>query len=171
VRRDLLDLKERIESELFNVEKAAQRALGAWEEASHNTDQKDYYLDSVALNLQSFYNGLERIFSVIARQLDPDFPSGERWHRDLLEQMSREVPESRPAVLSNRAIDVLSEFLAFRHVVRGIYAFELEEERLYSLVELLPEAMSGVRKELERFCRLLLLASDQDAKWESESSF
>lgn len=162
MRMDLLDLKERIDAELCNVERAAQRALGAWEEASHNTKQKDYYLDSVALNLHSFYNGLERIFSVIARQLDPVFPSGDHWHRDLMEQMSREVPESRPAVLSDEAIDVLSEFLAFRHVVRGIYAFELEEERLDSLVALLPEAMSGVKEELERFCRLLLLASDQE---------
>jgi hypothetical protein len=114
VRRDLLDLRERIESELSNIGKAAQRALGAWEEASHNTNQKDYYLDSVELNLHSFYNGLERIFSVIARQLDPVFPSGDHWHRDLLEQMSREIPEGRPAVLSAKVIDVLSKFLAFR---------------------------------------------------------
>ena len=59
MRRDLLDLRERIESELFNIEKAAQRALGAWDEASHNTKQKDYYLDSVALNIHSFW-GMER---------------------------------------------------------------------------------------------------------------
>ena len=111
MRMELLDLRERIESELINIEKAAQRTLGAWEEASHNTNQKDYYLDSVALNLHSFYNGLERIFSVIARQLDPVFPSGDHWHRDLLEQMIRDVPESRPAVLSEATIDILSEFL------------------------------------------------------------
>lgn len=162
MRKDLLYLKERIDSELCNVERTAQRTLDAWEEASHIAKHKDYYLDSVALNLHSFYNGLERVFSVISRQLDPVFPSGDRWHLDLLEQMNREILEGRPAVLSSKTTVLLSEFLAFRHVIRSIYAFELDEERLGYLIELLPEALSSVKGELESFCRLLLIAADQD---------
>jgi hypothetical protein len=73
---------------------------------------------------------LERIFEVIARQLDPVFPSDERWHRNLLKQMAKESPEARPAVLSAETVALLDDFLAFRHRIRSIYAFNLNAERL-----------------------------------------
>jgi hypothetical protein len=73
---------------------------------------------------------LERIFEVIARQLDPVFPSDERWHRNLLKQMAKEIPEARPAVLSAETVALLDDFLAFRHRIRSIYAFNLDAECL-----------------------------------------
>ncbi|MFQ5596128.1 MAG: hypothetical protein ACE5HA_18455 [Anaerolineae bacterium] len=103
-----------------------QLAPAAWEGARRFPDQQDHFLNSLALSLHSFYNGLERIFETIARQLDPAFPSGEWWHRDLLERMGQEIPGMRPAVLSADSIEKLDEFLAFRHRVRNIYTFNLE---------------------------------------------
>ena len=60
-------------------------------------DEQDVYLDSVALNLHSFYSGLERLFE-IARHIDCSVPEGETWHRDLLDQMACEVADIRPAI-------------------------------------------------------------------------
>ena len=162
MRKELLDLGKRIESELRSIERAAQRVLSAWEGTCRFPEQRSYYLDSVALNLHSFYNGLERVFAAIARRLDPVFPSGERWHRDLLKQMGGEIPEKRPAVLSTRTLDLLDDFLAFRHLIRGLYAFELDAERLKYLLDRLPEALSSVKQDLEDFCRLLAIAANQD---------
>lgn len=164
MRRELLDLRRRVQSELCNVQKTAQRVLKAWEGISQFPEQQSYYIDSVALNLHSFYNGLERIFVVIARELDPVFPSGERWHRDLLEQMGREIPEKRPAILSERTRDLLDEFLAFRHLIRSLYAFELDAERLKYLLDRLPEALSSAKHDIESLCRLLSIAAEQDSK-------
>jgi hypothetical protein len=162
VKKELLDLRKRIESELRNIEQTAQRVLDAWEEAHCSPEQQSYYIDSVALNLHSFYNGLERIFAVIARQLDTAFPSGEHWHRDLLEQMSREMPEERPAVLLLDTLALLDDFLAFRHLIRSLYAFELDAERLKYLLDRLPEALSHAKRDLEGFCKLLSIAADQE---------
>ena len=162
MKKELLDLRRRIGSELCNIERTAQRALDAWEEAHRFPEQQGYYMDSVALNLHSFYNGLERIFAVIARQLDTAFPSGEQWHRDLLEQMSRETPKERPAVLSPDTIALLDDFLAFRHLIRSLYAFELDAERLRYLLDRLPQALSHAKRELNSFCRLLSIAADQE---------
>ena len=164
MRPELLDLKMRVQSELCNVQKTAQRALDAWERISQFPEQQSYYIDSVALNLHSFYNGLERILVVIARELDPIFPSGDRWHRDLLEQMGREIPEKRPAILSERTRDLLDEFLAFRHLIRSLYAFELDAERLKYLLDRLPEALSSTKHDIESFCRLLSIAAEQDSE-------
>jgi hypothetical protein len=159
VRKELLDLKERIESELHSIQETGQRVVDAWDGAERFPDQQRYYLDSVALNLHSFYNGLERIFRIVARQLDPVFPSGAHWHRELLDQMAREIPEARPAVLSVETSVLLSDFLAFRHLIRGLYAFDLDAERLEQLVHSLAEALSRARQDLGNFCQLLSIAA------------
>ena len=160
MKKELLDLKRRIEVELRNIERAAQRTLNAWAGAVRFPDQQSYYIDSVALNLHSFYNGLERVFVIITRQLDPAFPSGSRWHRDLLEQMAKEIPEVRPAVLSTETLNLLDDFLAFRHLIRSLYAFDLAPERLKHLLDRLPEALSYAKSDLENFCNLLSLAAE-----------
>jgi len=41
-------------------------------------------LDGVALNLHSFYSGIERIFELIAANVDDIRPVGENWHQTLL---------------------------------------------------------------------------------------
>lgn len=74
MKQELLALKERIETELADIERTAQRAQEAWKGANRFPEQQEYYLDSVALNLHSFYNGVERIFDAIARQPGPSFP-------------------------------------------------------------------------------------------------
>lgn len=162
MREELLVLRQRIEAELRNIERTARRAQGAWEGAKRFPKQQDYYLDSVALNLHSFYNGVERVFEAIARQLDPAFPTGERWHRDLLKQMVKEVPEARPAVIAERTEALLDDFLAFRHRIRSLYAFHLDPERLKVLVECLPEALSQVKQDLGSFCQLLAAAASEE---------
>jgi hypothetical protein len=60
------------------------RALRAWPQAQKSTDEQNVYLDSVALNLHSFYSGLEKLFELIAKHIDHSIPEGETWHRDLL---------------------------------------------------------------------------------------
>jgi hypothetical protein len=44
--------------------------------------------------------------------------------------MAKEIPEARPAVLSAETVALLDDFLAFRHRIRSIYAFNLNAERL-----------------------------------------
>lgn len=158
-----MDLADRIGRQLEDVERTVRLAPGAWEGARHFPDQQEHFLSSLALNLHSFYNGLERIFEVIARQLDPTFPSGERWHRALLEQMGQEIPGVRPAVLSAESVERLDEFLAFRHRVRNLYTFNLEAERLHELLERLSGAWQSARADIEAFRSLLQQAASRSA--------
>ena len=159
---ELLDLDERIGREIEDIERTVQLAADAWECVGSFPEQQEHFLNSLALNLHSFYNGLERIFETLARWLDPMFPSGERWHRDLLEQMAREMPGVRPAVLSAESVERLDEFLAFRHRVRNLYGFNLEEKRLHELLERLPQAWQSARVDIESFRSLLQRAALED---------
>lgn len=113
------------------------------------------YVGTVALHLHSFYSGTERIFQEIAREVDESMPEGSDWHRRLLRQMSAEVITVRPPVISVKTRDRLSEFCAFRHVVRNIYTFELQFERVQDLAAKLPDCFALVSQDLQDFCLFL----------------
>ena len=45
-------------------------------------------LAALAAMLHSFYNGFENIFKRVAAELDGELPSGEFWHRRLMDSMT-----------------------------------------------------------------------------------
>ena len=82
-------------------------------------------IGSLAMMLHSFYNGLEKIFSRIARKIDTKLPDGMEWHKELLELMAIQTEKREHTVLSENTCDELKEYLGFRHFIRHSYAFDL----------------------------------------------
>jgi hypothetical protein len=148
-------LAGRIHRELEELGRVVTRAERALEAARQRPEDQDLYLDSAALNLHDFYSGLERVFSLIASSVDESVPRGHEWHRELLRQMGTDIPQVRPAVLSAQTVQNLEEYLGFRHVVRHIYAFEFDFERVERLVRHLRPLFERVSTELEAFANLL----------------
>lgn len=149
-------LREKIANELENIEKTVIKAKHGFEIAQEKgPDEQDFYLDSVAFNLHSFYSGIERIFEIIAEEIDKEIPQGERWHKDLLEQMSFGLLEIRPAFISKKTKGELVEFLSFRHLVRAIYTFKINPKRLERLVALLQETFDHFKEDLGQFLLFL----------------
>ena len=83
--------------------------------------------------LHSFYTEIEKLLKLIARDWDGQVPSSDAWHKELLNQMSVATAR-RPAVLSAALVEVLSEFLAFRHLFRGASIVLMRWEKLSPLV-------------------------------------
>ncbi len=107
----LHQLADRIRNDLVELGRVVGRVDEGWARSKRSTD--DYYLDSVALNLHGFYSGLERVFERITAAVDGFKPGGESWHQALLQQMRKEVPGVRPAVISDEAREGLEEFRCF----------------------------------------------------------
>ena len=97
-------------------------------------ERADLLYENFALKLHNFYTGCERVFQLIANDLNGGMPSGSDWHRRLLDRMKTER-EGRPAVVSSALALRLQEFLGFRHVVRSLYGYELDPQRIQKLVE------------------------------------
>lgn len=88
---------------------------------------------------------------MIAKKLDKDVPSGERWHIDLLKQMAN-ISKIRPyAVLTNKTYENLKEYLGFRHFSRHAYAFELNWELMQDLIYRSEKIKNNVVNELKSF--------------------
>ena len=152
---DYLSLAERIRQELNDLWQVLKRAERAVDAERRRTEDQDLYIDSAVLNLHDFYAGFERIFQQIGTTVDGHIPSGAGWHRDLLNQMQVEVTDLRPPVLSEEAGRSLDEFLRFRHVVRNIYAFRFDPERVERLVDQMQPALEQVQTELLAFISFL----------------
>ena len=137
------------------MERVVQRALRAWPQAQSASDVQEVYLDSVALNLHSFYSGLERVFELVARHVDRVLPSGDTWHRDLLQQMTHDLTDVRPAVIGRDSALSLDEFRRFRHLVRNVYTINLVPERIAGLMSALPALWPELQAELLAFADFL----------------
>lgn len=157
----LIRLSNRIHSELTEIEKVIDRVSTGWTRYEKSGD--DYFLDSVAFNLHSFYNGLERIFELIAVVVDGSKPQGDNWHQTLLNQMVQECSGIRPAVISDPVRQKLDEYRGFRHVIRNIYTTQIDPEKLKGLVIGVASLFSEVKQELLAFADFLqFLGSSQD---------
>ncbi len=151
--RQLLRLASRIQDECDELARVVARVQEGWQRAQQSGDE--LYLDSVALNLHSFYAGLERLFELIATTVDGSMPRGANWHQLLLDQMATDVPGVRPAVISESTREALDAYRGFRHVVRNVYTFQFDPVKMQSLVERLPDAFAQARKELLSFASFL----------------
>jgi hypothetical protein len=105
---------ERLLEELEEIGQVIDRTKEGLQKLEQTDDP--LYADSIALNLHGFYNGLERVFENIAKEIDGNLPRGEQWHHELLLQMGKEIQGVRPAVLSEQTLTELDEYRSFRHV-------------------------------------------------------
>ncbi len=151
-----LVLASRIEAELARIAPLVQRAQAAWQRVVETED--DLYVDAVAVNLHSFYSGIERILEAIADSIDEAKPTGDNWHRALLQQMTLSLPGLRPAVISQVTVELLDKYRGFRHVVRNIYTYNFVPQKVEDLVITLPPTFQAVNDELKIFASFLAQA-------------
>ena len=151
--REYSALAGRIKQTLMDLGKVIQRAEFLMEKSHRNND--DGYLDGVALNLQSFYAGIERIFKDIARSIDQTLPTGPDWHQNLLIQMAVEISSTRPPVITQETRYGLDEYRAFRHVVHNVYAFNIRPFRLQELTAGLNKCFQNLCQDMNNFITFL----------------
>jgi hypothetical protein len=89
-------------------------------------------------------------------------PEGPNWHRGLLGQMALDVAMLRPAVLRRDTAAQLDEYLRFRHLVRNLYTWNFEADKLGNLVTGLPSILAALEGDLAAFGEFLEAASHAD---------
>ncbi len=144
-------LKNEIAEEFAKLDKLVNKILTARQKHGGS----DIFIEFAARNLQSYYTGVERILRKIATKIDGWIPEGERWHKDLLDQVAIEIPQIRPAVISRALRDELINYLAFRHVIRNVYPFDINAQKVKELLDKLSAVHQHLTLELEAFREFL----------------
>lgn len=151
----LEELANRIKSEIPDLDRIVKKINQGWTHAERVSEEQDFYVDSVALNLHSLYTGLERLFEMIARRVDLTLPTGETWHRDLIKQMTQDLAGVRPSVISMESAFVLDKFRRFRHLVQNVYAVNLVPDKMAELISDLSVLWDRLRQEMLAFADFL----------------
>lgn len=138
-------LAAEIEHELERLEQLREE-LG-----SAPRDDDTFTLRARGSVLHDFYSGIERVFIRIAEELNGGVPQGEQWHRQIITDMSLEIPGVRPPVIQPELARELGDYLRFRHVFRNVYGSLLEAERMRPLEERLPDVLAAFLKQIRAF--------------------
>ncbi|AEB09380.1 hypothetical protein [Desulfobacca acetoxidans] len=158
----LREMANDLEVELDRLERLNREIVRVQGEIKSDSARADLFYENLALKLHNFYTGCERIFQIIASELNGALPSGYDWHKRLLSRMSL-VREGRPAILSVETARQLDEFLAFRHVVRNNYGFELNPHRLEELINKYPAVYHEFEVQVRNFVKWLLTLAKEIA--------
>ncbi|KPA09467.1 hypothetical protein MHK_010299 [Candidatus Magnetomorum sp. HK-1] len=148
-------LIERILLEIPLLDQLVKKAIDAWNDGAKAPEIQEIYIGYIALNLHGFYSGLEKIFILTARQIDGEIPKGKDWHSKLVDQISEDYKDIRPAIIGTKNAKSLDEFKRFRHVVRNVYTFSLAPEKIGPLIKELPVLWKQIKVELIDFSRFL----------------
>ena len=112
--------------------------------------------------LHDFYSGVERVFVRIAEELNGGVPQGEQWHRQIVTDMSLEIPGVRPAAIDAALAEELGGYLRFRHVFRNVYGSLLRADRMRPLEERLPHVLTAFLTQIRAF--LTWIVGDQASR-------
>lgn len=110
--------------------------------------------------IHDFYTGIEKALCAVTPALNGMELGRDSWHRDLLRAATFELVGIRPPLLTEATAERLSEFLAFRHLYRHLYAFSLRWERVRQLASTVDSLWPAVRADLERFLEIIDTTAD-----------
>jgi predicted nucleotidyltransferase len=129
-------------------------------EATHRFSEQDqlsiHDLRALALLLAEIYTGAENLMLRIAKSLGETIPSGKAWHKELLEQLSADVPGLRPALFKQDVVNGLDEFRRFREVVYHLSASMYDWRQVNRLLGMAKPLLLLIIKNAEDFKSFLM---------------
>ena len=144
-------LTQRLNDELIKIDDTVSDIAKALEDIeAAPANYRQYIEESIAHKLADVYNGIERIFERIAREVDTLMPIGSRWHKDLLTQMTTQRPERGPVIAEDTSLR-LEHLLEFRHKVNNIYDRELNYEMIEPHAKSIGKLFERLSEDMNRF--------------------
>ncbi|RKU07997.1 hypothetical protein C6503_23755 [Candidatus Poribacteria bacterium] len=144
-------IKQRINDELDKIDGILERIQRGLDNIDVLPVQaREFIENTIATDLADIYRGIENIFLRIAREVDRHVPTGSRWHKNLLAQMTEKRPERPPVISENTSLQ-LEDLLDFRHKMNNIYGKELRYEKTMPHAKSIDELFASVSQDLNTF--------------------
>ena len=144
-------IKEQIEFKVEDIDKLFLEYDLVFEKVKEETPDL-FYITVLGSVLHSFYNGLENIFIIIAKNIDGNVPIGNKSHQELLQQMATSS-NVREKIFDEQIYFKLREYATFRHFYRHAYSFQLNWEKLQPLVDNVQLVWKDVKECLMKLCK------------------
>lgn len=142
-------LKADINREIKNLRELEREMKDILKEAEDSPRKME--IRAMGSVLHDFYCAVERIFERIGSNVDGELPHGSDWHIQLLERTAIPIEGIRQSIIKSESLENLREILAFRHIFRNVYGFELKWEKFRHLVYKLTEVTERFEKDITDF--------------------
>ena len=152
-------MKEKIailKSEVAANYKRIKRLFDKFDKAykGYLTSKEYSKLVESAFYVSQTYSGFENIFQSIARtfenSVEQDF-----WHKSILERMSLDIEDIRPALISEGSFKCLNELRAFRHFFRHAYDSDIDRDKFKIIAKNVVNLRNLFEKDLKHFLKFL----------------
>jgi hypothetical protein len=164
---DINDLIGEINKTLNKIRSINSLYLAFKRDKAGLPEDKPYALMILSEIFSDFYTCIETAFLRISKFFENNIDR-ERWHKDLLEKMTLEIPDTRPQVISDEIYTALEEYLRFRHFKRYYFELKYDHKRMAYLESRFDETVEGTQKEFEEFIVKLKMLQQKICGDESE---
>ena len=124
-----------LEAEFKDQESIIKKLLLDVEDRARGISASVSKRESLGYKLHSLYCAFEDLFVIIADFFENTIDDKKYYHRELLRRMKLDIAGIRPSLLSEESYRLLDELRSFRHYFRHAYNYELDVEKLKSLVK------------------------------------
>lgn len=152
MREKLAILKSEIDRDHKKIHKIFQRFEKSYNE--FNSSNEYSKLVESAFYVSQLYGGLENIFKNVAKTFENDIEQT-YWHKSLLERISLDIQDIRPALISEKNFECLNELRAFRHFFRHAYGVDIDKEKFKIVAARVLQTKDLLEKDLEQFSLFL----------------
>ena len=108
----------------------------------------------MAAIIENYYTCLETLFLRISQNFENHLEE-RRWHQELLDRMTLQVPGLRERVVSDMTKRDLGELLKFRHFKRYYFEFEYDWDRIDFLLKKVADVHPRLLSEIGEFLAFL----------------
>ena len=106
----------------------------------------------VALILQSFYNGIEKLILLIIKNKDIKLPTGIKWHKELFDKAFKKT-KNRTHIFKEELYESLYEYLQFRHFIRHAYGYILKWEKMKNILFEMTALWEKIKEDINIFIK------------------
>ena len=123
-----LTLIAELEGDSIEISRLLEQNKRAWDRIEHGAvDPLDW--GALGYTIHTLYGVFENYMSRISKFFENDLPP-DRWHQALVQKMSLEIADVRPALFDDRsAVRDVVDILKFRHRFRNLYGEDLDPKK------------------------------------------
>jgi len=83
-------------------------------------------VESAAYQTHNYYSAIEDLLQLVAKAFENNIADVSRWHSELIDRMTLNIPGVRPPLLSTQTATLLHRLRGFRHFFRHAYDVPLD---------------------------------------------
>jgi hypothetical protein len=141
-RESMLALIQELEGDVTELDRLKARNETAWGRIEAGADDPVDW-GALGFTIQSLYGVLENYFLRVSKYFENNLPS-DRWHQALVDRMALEIPDVRPALLTDPGTTgMVREVLRFRHRLRNLYGEDLDPGKTRDIQQTVTELLTA----------------------------